>query len=78
MVALAMMLSGLGISAFVPNLQAFISSRLPYTAACARAGHDRVLVGADRHHRAVGRRLLLIAATGWRRPSSCWRRAWSA
>ncbi len=67
MVALAMILSGLGISAFVPNLQAFISSRLEYRLRARGLGMIEYswaltgIVGLS----AVG---LLIAATGWRTP----------
>lgn len=67
MVVLAIMLSGLGTSAFVPNLQAFVSSRLPYTLRARGLGmieYSWALTGI------VGLSLigLLIAATDWRAP----------
>lgn len=67
MVAVAIMLSGLGTSAFVPNLHAFISSQLPYRLRARGLGmieYSWALTGI------VGLSLigLLIAATGWRTP----------
>lgn len=67
MVAVAIMLSGLGTSAFVPNLHAFISSQLPYKLRARGLGmieYSWALTGI------VGLSLigLLIAATGWRTP----------
>jgi predicted MFS family arabinose efflux permease len=67
MVALAMMLTGLGMSAFVPNLQAFVGSRLPYHLLARGLGmieYSWALTGI------VGLSLvgLVIAATGWRTP----------
>ena len=67
MVAVAIMLSGLGTSAFVPNLHAFISSQLPYGLRARGLGmieYSWALTGI------VGLSLigLLIAATGWRAP----------
>lgn len=67
MVVLAMILSGLGISAFVPNLQAFVSSRLPYPLRARGLGmieYSWALTGI------LGLSLIgaLIAATNWRVP----------
>ena len=67
MVALAMILSGLGIGAFVPNLQAFVSSRLPYSLRARGLGvieYSWALTGI------LGLSLIgaLIAATNWRVP----------
>jgi predicted MFS family arabinose efflux permease len=67
MVALAMALTGLGIGAFVPNLQAFVSSRLAYNLRARGLGmleYSWALTGI------VGLSLVgvLIAATGWRTP----------
>lgn len=67
MVALAMVLSGLGIGAFVPNLQAFVSSRLPYSLRARGLGiieYSWALTGI------LGLSLIgvLIAATNWRVP----------
>jgi len=67
MVVLAVMLSGLGTSAFVPNLHAFVSSRLPYSLRARGLGmieYSWALTGI------AGLSLvgLLIAATGWRTP----------
>lgn len=67
MVALGMILTGLGVGAFVPNLQAFISSRLAYNLRARALGMIEYswaltgIVGLS----AVGS---LIAATGWRTP----------
>jgi len=67
MVALGMILTGLGVGAFVPNLQAFISSRLAYNLRARALGMIEYswaltgIVGLS----AVG---FLIAATGWRTP----------
>ena len=67
MVVLAMMLTGLGMSAFVPNLQAFVGSRLPYRLLARGLGmieYSWALTGI------IGLSLvgLLIAVTGWRTP----------
>jgi len=67
MVVLAMVLSGLGIGAFVPNLQAFVSSRLPYALRARGLGmieYSWALTGI------LGLSLIgvLIAATNWRAP----------
>jgi len=67
MVALAMILTGLGMGAFVPNLQAFVSSRLDYRLRARGLGmieYSWALTGI------IGLPLigLLIAATGWRTP----------
>lgn len=67
MVAVAIMLSGLGTGAFVPNLHALISSQLPYKLRARGLGmieYSWALTGI------VGLSLigLLIAATGWRTP----------
>lgn len=67
MVALAMILAGLGMSAFVPNLQAFISSRLDYRVRARGLGmieYSWALTGILGLS-AVG---ILIALTGWRTP----------
>ncbi|MFN3332856.1 MAG: MFS transporter, partial [Caldilinea sp.] len=67
MVFLAMILSGFGISAFVPNLQAFVSSRLDYNLRARGLGmieYSWALTGIFGLS-AVG---FLIAATGWRTP----------
>lgn len=67
MVITAMVLTGLGMGAFVPNLQAFVSSRLPYSLRARGLGmieYSWALTGI------VGLSLvgLLIAATSWRAP----------
>ncbi|HHY54595.1 MAG TPA: MFS transporter [Chloroflexi bacterium] len=67
LVVLGMILSGLGMSAFVPNLQAFISSRLAYNLRARGLGmieYSWALTGIFGLS-AVG---LLMAATGWRTP----------
>ena len=67
MVLVAILLSGLGTSAFVPNLQAFVSSHLPYKLRARGLGmieYSWALTGI------FGLSLvgLLIAATNWRMP----------
>jgi predicted MFS family arabinose efflux permease len=67
MVVAAILLLGLGASAFVPNLQAFVSGRLPYALRARGLGmieYSWALTGI------FGLSLvgLLIAATGWRTP----------
>jgi predicted MFS family arabinose efflux permease len=67
MVLVAILLSGLGTSAFVPNLQAFVSSHLPYKLRARGLGmieYSWALTGI------IGLSLvgLLIAATSWRMP----------
>lgn len=67
MVLVAILLSGLGTSAFVPNLQAFVSSHLPYKLRARGLGmieYSWALTGI------FGLSLvgLLIAATSWRIP----------
>ncbi|MFO7635403.1 MAG: MFS transporter [Caldilinea sp.] len=67
MVVLSMVLTGLGMGAFVPNLQAFVSSRLVYNLRARGLGmieYAWALTGI------VGLSLvgLLIAATDWRTP----------
>lgn len=67
MVLVAILLSGLGTSAFVPNLQAFVSSHLPYSLRARGLGmieYSWALTGI------FGLSLvgLLIAATSWRMP----------
>ena len=67
MVVLAMMMTGLGLSAFVPNLQAFVSSRLDYNLRARGLGmieYSWALTGIFGLS-AVG---FLIAATSWRTP----------
>jgi len=67
MVVLGMILSGLGMSAFVPNLQAFVSSRLAYNLRARGLGmieYSWALTGIFGLS-AVG---FLIAATSWRMP----------
>lgn len=67
MATAGMILSGLGISAFVPNLQAFVSSRLAYHLRARGLGmieYSWALTGIFGLS-AVG---FLIAATGWRTP----------
>ncbi|PKL09199.1 MAG: hypothetical protein CVV51_05060, partial [Spirochaetae bacterium HGW-Spirochaetae-7] len=64
---LAIMMLGLGTGAFVPNLQAFVSSHLPYSLRARGLGmieYSWALTGI------VGLSLvgLIIAATGWRTP----------
>ena len=67
MVMVAILLSGLGTSAFVPNLQAFVSSHLPYSLRARGLGmieYSWALTGI------FGLSLVgvLIAATSWRMP----------
>jgi predicted MFS family arabinose efflux permease len=67
MVLVAILMSGLGTSAFVPNLQAFVSSHLPYRLRARGLGmieYSWALTGI------FGLSLvgLLIAATSWRMP----------
>jgi predicted MFS family arabinose efflux permease len=67
MVMVAILLSGLGTSAFVPNLQAFVSSHLPYKLRARGLGmieYSWALTGI------FGLSLVgvLIAATSWRMP----------
>lgn len=67
MVVVAILLLGLGAGAFVPNLQAFVSGRLPYSLRARGLGmieYSWALTGI------FGLSLvgLLIAATGWRTP----------
>lgn len=67
MVVLSIILGGLGTSAFVPNLQAFVSARLPYSMRARGLGiveYSWALTGI------FGLSLvgLLIAAAGWRAP----------
>lgn len=67
MVVAGMMLAGLGIGIFVPNLQAYVSGKLPYTLRARGLGmieYSWALTGI------VGLSLvgLLIAATSWRTP----------
>lgn len=67
MVLVAILLSGLGTSAFVPNLQAFVSSHLPYKLRARGLGmieYSWALTGI------FGLSLVgvLIAATSWRMP----------
>jgi predicted MFS family arabinose efflux permease len=67
MVLVAILLSGLGTSAFVPNLQAFVSSHLPYRLRARGLGmieYSWALTGI------FGLSLVgvLIAATSWRMP----------
>ena len=67
MVVLALALSGLGMGAFVPNLQAYVSGHLPYKLRARGLGmieYSWALTGI------VGLSLIgfLIAATGWRTP----------
>jgi predicted MFS family arabinose efflux permease len=67
MVVIAIVLLGLGSSAFVPNLQAFVSGHLPYKLRARGLGmieYSWALTGI------LGLSLvgLLIAATGWRTP----------
>ncbi len=67
MVVAGMMLAGLGIGIFVPNLQAYVSGKLPYNLRARGLGmieYSWALTGI------VGLSLvgLLIAATNWRTP----------
>lgn len=67
MAVVAIMLMGLGGSSFVPNLQAFVSTHLPYSTRARGLGmieYSWALTGI------IGLSLvgLLIAATGWRSP----------
>ena len=67
MVVVGMMLAGLGIGVFVPNLQAYVSSKLPYGLRARGMGmieYSWALTGI------AGLSLvgLLIAATSWRTP----------
>lgn len=67
MVVAGMILAGLGIGVFVPNLQAYVSGKLPYGLRARGLGmieYSWALTGI------VGLSLvgLLIAATGWRTP----------
>ncbi|MDX9898714.1 MAG: MFS transporter [Spirochaetia bacterium] len=67
MVALSIILAGLGSSAFVPNLQAFVSARLPYSLRARGLGmieYSWALTGI------FGLSLvgLLITVAGWRAP----------
>ena len=67
MVVIGMILTGLGVGAFVPNLQAFVSSRLAYNLRARALGmieYSWALTGIFGLS-AVG---FLIAATGWRTP----------
>ncbi len=67
MIVVGMMLAGLGIGVFVPNLQAYVSSKLPYGLRARGMGmieYSWALTGI------AGLSLvgLLIAATSWRTP----------
>ncbi len=67
LLALGMVLSGLGLSSFVPTLQAYVSARLPYE---RRAQGIGILEYAWALASIVGLSLmgLLIEAQGWRAP----------